>query len=53
MTEVDFADLPKSDQTDILENLSAQMKAAAKELDFETAAKVRDNIMKLKKQAGR
>lgn len=53
MTEVDFADLPKSDQTDILENLANQMKAAAKELDFETAAKVRDNIMKLKKQAGR
>ncbi|MBS9337832.1 excinuclease ABC subunit UvrB [Fructobacillus parabroussonetiae] len=53
MTEVDFADLPKSDQTDILENLAAQMRAAAKELDFETAAKVRDNIMKLKKQAGR
>lgn len=53
MTEVDFADLPKSDQTDILENLAAQMRAAAKDLDFETAAKVRDNIMKLKKQAGR
>ncbi|MBS9335407.1 excinuclease ABC subunit UvrB [Fructobacillus sp. M1-13] len=53
MTEIDFADLPKSDQTDILENLAAQMRAAAKELDFETAAKVRDNIMKLKKQAGR
>lgn len=53
LTEVDFADLPKSDQTDILENLANQMKAAAKELDFETAAKVRDNIMKLKKQAGR
>ncbi|MCO0831826.1 excinuclease ABC subunit UvrB [Fructobacillus sp. W13] len=53
LTEVDFADLPKADQTDILENLANQMKAAAKELDFETAAKVRDNIMKLKKQAGR
>ncbi|WP_082131930.1 excinuclease ABC subunit UvrB [Fructobacillus sp. EFB-N1] len=53
LTQVDFADLPKSDQTEILENLTSQMKAAAKGLDFETAAKIRDNIMKLKKRAGR
>ncbi|GAO99556.1 excinuclease ABC subunit UvrB [Fructobacillus ficulneus] len=53
LTQVDFADLPKADQTEILENLTNQMKAAAKGLDFETAAKVRDKIMKLKKQAGR
>lgn len=53
LTQVDFADLPKSDQTEILENMANQMKAAAKGLDFETAAKIRDNIMKLKKQAGR
>lgn len=53
LTQVDFADLPKSDQTEILENLTSQMKAAAKGLDFETAAKIRDNIMKLRKRAGR
>ncbi|CAK8053498.1 excinuclease ABC subunit UvrB [Eupransor demetentiae] len=48
LTKVDFKDLPKDEQKDILDNLTGQMKAAAKSLDFETAAKLRDNIISLK-----
>ncbi|MDF7637363.1 excinuclease ABC subunit UvrB [Leuconostocaceae bacterium ESL0958] len=53
LTKVNFADLPKDDQTDVLESLAQQMRSAAKDLDFEAAAKIRDNINKLKKEAGR
>ncbi|WEV54801.1 excinuclease ABC subunit UvrB [Leuconostocaceae bacterium ESL0723] len=52
LTEVDFGDLPEDEQQEILQNLTQQMKAAAKVLDFETAAKMRDQIDKLKADAG-
>lgn len=52
LTQVDFNDLPRDEQNSILDNITAQMKAAAKDLDFEKAAKLRDNLMTLKAQAG-
>ncbi|CAH1850084.1 excinuclease ABC subunit UvrB [Convivina praedatoris] len=52
LTKVAFNDLPRDEQNTILENMTGQMKAAAKDLDFETAANLRDSIMTLKAQAG-
>ena len=37
---------------DVLAGLEEQMHTAARELDFETAARLRDQILQLKKQAG-
>ncbi|MGX7051637.1 excinuclease ABC subunit UvrB [Leuconostoc palmae] len=48
LTEIAFRDLPKDEQGAILKNLESQMKAAAKALDFEEAAQLRDNVMALK-----
>lgn len=47
-TEVEFRDMNKADQKIMLANLEEQMKAAAKRLDFEEAATLRDTIMELK-----
>ena len=48
LTQVAFKDLPKDEQMSIIGNLEKQMKAAAKSLDFEEAAQLRDNVMELK-----
>lgn len=48
LTEVEFKDMRKADQTLILASLEDQMKNAAKRLDFEEAATLRDTIMELK-----
>ena len=48
LTQVAFKDLPKDEQKNIIANLENQMKAAAKTLDFEEAAQLRDNVMSLK-----
>ena len=48
LTQVAFKDLPKDEQKNIIANLENQMKAAAKALDFEEAAQLRDNVMSLK-----
>ncbi|KRM13592.1 excinuclease ABC subunit UvrB [Paucilactobacillus suebicus] len=47
-TEQDFADMAKDDQQEMLHQLEEQMKAAAKRLDFEQAATLRDTVMELK-----
>ncbi|UQS83324.1 excinuclease ABC subunit UvrB [Bombilactobacillus thymidiniphilus] len=44
----DFENLSKHDQQDLLEQLTAQMQQAAKKLDFEQAANLRDTILDLK-----
>lgn len=48
LTQVAFKDLPKDEQKNIIVNLENQMKAAAKALDFEEAAQLRDSVMSLK-----
>lgn len=46
-TSKDFAALDKEAQAQIITELTEQMKAAAKRLDFEQAATLRDTVMKL------
>ncbi|HEY4399094.1 MAG TPA: excinuclease ABC subunit UvrB [Lactobacillaceae bacterium] len=48
LTQVAFADLPNDEQQAMLANIEEQMKAAAKALDFEEAAALRDTLMDLK-----
>lgn len=49
-TTRDFAKLSKSAQQNMVDELTEQMKAAAKRLDFEQAATLRDTVMELKAQ---
>ncbi|MCJ2159221.1 excinuclease ABC subunit UvrB [Leuconostoc mesenteroides] len=51
LTKVAFNDLPKDEQQSIVDNMTSQMKAAAKALDFEEAAQLRDTVMELKTRA--
>ncbi|MBS1007461.1 excinuclease ABC subunit UvrB [Leuconostoc suionicum] len=51
LTKVAFNDLPKDEQKSIVDNMTSQMKAAAKALDFEEAAQLRDTVMELKTRA--
>ncbi len=48
--DVDFVDMNKKDQQALIASLEAQMKQAAKQLDFEEAATLRDTILELKAQ---
>ncbi|WP_412988617.1 excinuclease ABC subunit UvrB [Pediococcus siamensis] len=50
--ESDFEDMSKKDQKQMIANLTEQMRSAAKKLDFETAATLRDTIMELKAEIG-
>ncbi|WP_444965175.1 excinuclease ABC subunit UvrB [Pediococcus pentosaceus] len=50
--DVDFADMDSKDQKEMIANLEDQMRAAAKKLDFEKAANLRDTILELKAQIG-
>ncbi len=52
-TEVAFKDMAQDDQEAMLANLEDQMRAAAKRLDFEDAANLRDTVMELKLQIGK
>ncbi|MCT4396298.1 excinuclease ABC subunit UvrB [Periweissella beninensis] len=47
-TEIEFTDMKKQDQELMLVNLEDQMRAAAKRLDFEQAATLRDTVIELK-----
>ena len=47
LTEVAFNDLPKNEQMEMLDNLQKQMEDAAKKMDFELAAQLRDTIAEL------
>ncbi|WP_311407953.1 excinuclease ABC subunit UvrB [Liquorilactobacillus uvarum] len=49
-TELEFNDLERDDQKEMIGRLEEQMRAAAKKLDFEEAATLRDTIMELKAQ---
>lgn len=51
-TEVAFKDMARPDQEAMIANLEGQMRAAAKRLDFEEAASLRDAVMELKLQLG-
>ena len=46
---VDSSDMPKSDMVRLIDDLESQMRTAAKSLDFETAALLRDQITDLRK----
>jgi excinuclease ABC subunit B len=46
----DTAGIPSSDLADLVQQLSEQMRAAAAELQFEVAARLRDEISELKKE---
>ncbi|MGO1884684.1 MAG: excinuclease ABC subunit UvrB [Citricoccus sp.] len=46
----DFAKLPAKDLSDLIEQMSAQMHQAAVDLQFELAARIRDEVADLKKE---
>ncbi|MBD9204941.1 MAG: excinuclease ABC subunit UvrB [Lactobacillus ruminis] len=46
--DFDFNDLSKKDQQEIISGLEEQMREAAKKLDFEEAARLRDTVLELK-----
>jgi excinuclease ABC subunit B len=46
----ELAGLPSSDLADLIQQLTAQMHAAAAELQFEVAARLRDETSELKKE---
>lgn len=50
--DVDFADMDSKDKKEMIANLEDQMRAAAKKLDFEKAANLRDTVLELKAQIG-
>ncbi|MDR3189711.1 MAG: excinuclease ABC subunit UvrB [Lactobacillaceae bacterium] len=52
-TEMAFKDMAQDDQVAMVANLEDQMRAAAKRLDFEDAANLRDTVMELKLQMGK
>jgi excinuclease ABC subunit B len=45
---VDLSTMTKKERTELINNLTEQMQNAAKKLDFETAATLRDTILELK-----
>ncbi len=51
-TETAFQDMARDDQNKMIANLEDQMRAAAKRLDFEEAASLRDTVLELKLQIG-
>ncbi len=48
--KLDFDELSKPEQREMIARLEEQMKTAAKNLDFEDAAALRDTVMELKAQ---
>ncbi|QIL50852.1 excinuclease ABC subunit UvrB [Weissella coleopterorum] len=52
-TEIAFRDMARDDQEKMITNLEEQMRAAAKRMDFEDAANLRDSVMELKLQLGK
>ena len=49
-THPDLAGLPSSELAELIQELTDQMRAAAAELQFEVAARLRDEISDLKKE---
>ncbi|MFK5676838.1 excinuclease ABC subunit UvrB [Ligilactobacillus sp. LYQ60] len=50
--EVEFSKMSRAEQHELINNLKQQMQRAAKELNYEEAATLRDTIMELKLQIG-
>ena len=50
--EVEFSKMSRAEQRELINNLEQQMQRAAKELNYEEAATLRDTIMELKLQIG-
>lgn len=50
--EVEFSKMSRAEQHELINNLEQQMQRAAKELNYEEAATLRDTIMELKLQIG-
>jgi len=48
----DFEDMSKADQRKLISRLEDEMRAAAKKLDFEQAASLRDTVMDMKTEIG-
>lgn len=48
----DFEDMSKEDQEKLISHLEDEMRAAAKKLDFEQAASLRDTVMDMKTEIG-
>ena len=48
----DFEDMTKEDQEKLISRLEDEMRAAAKKLDFEQAASLRDTVMDMKTEIG-
>ena len=46
----DTANMPRAELADLIKDLTAQMMAAARDLQFELAARIRDEIADLKKE---
>ncbi|MGZ4602339.1 MAG: UvrB/UvrC motif-containing protein, partial [Kineosporiaceae bacterium] len=46
----DLVSLPAADLADLIQQLTAQMHAAAAELHFELAARLRDEVVELKRE---
>ncbi len=47
---LDVATMPRAELADLIQQLNDQMMAAARELQFEVAARLRDEIGELKKE---
>ncbi|KRM20693.1 excinuclease ABC subunit UvrB [Latilactobacillus graminis] len=48
--EIDFDNMSKAEKLEMVERLSEQMRTAAKKLDFEQAATLRDTILEIKSE---
>ncbi len=48
--QLDIAQMPRAELADLIQQLNAQMLGAARELQFEVAARLRDEIAELKKE---
>ncbi|WP_418000810.1 UvrB/UvrC motif-containing protein [Latilactobacillus curvatus] len=48
--EIDFDSMSKAEKLEMVERLSEQMRNAAKKLDFEQAATLRDTILEIKSE---
>jgi excinuclease ABC subunit B len=47
-SDIDLSNMTKKERTELIKNLTEQMQGAAKKLDFESAATLRDTILELK-----
>jgi excinuclease ABC subunit B len=48
--QLDISQMPRAELADLIQQLNTQMLSAARELQFEVAARLRDEIAELKKE---